>query len=92
MMVDSEGASRRTGPVDSLHGDPRLHLGEVDADAALARPCAHVNRGAVRRFTQPPGDLRLRMMADGTVVDRGRAYGTFWLQHDRLQFVMARPM
>src|SRR5688572_10973576 len=45
----------------SLHGDPRIHFGEIDADATLACPGTHVSRGSVRRRRQASLHLRLRV-------------------------------
>jgi hypothetical protein len=63
-----------------LHGHPRRHFGEVDAEAALTRSRAHVIRGAASGVAEKSLNLRLRLLADGTVVERDGS-NAFRLNH-----------
>jgi hypothetical protein len=67
----------------SLYGDPRLHFGEIDADATLACPCTHVSRGSVRRRRQTSLHSRERVMTNWALVSGRRTIVAFQLHHDR---------
>lgn len=66
-----------------LHGHPRRDFGEVDAEAAFTRSRTHVIRGAASGVAEQSLNLRLRMLADGTVVERDGTMSAFRLNHLR---------
>jgi hypothetical protein len=71
------------GGFAKLHGHPRRHFGEVDAEAAFTGSRAHVIRRAASGVPEKSLDPRLRMLADRAVVERHGTVGAFRLQHLR---------